>query len=98
MAQDAAGADDQVVDPRGDGVDIWRADEHAEGIVLFGHGPGTAARLGQVHFAAPAGHDDVLVAAAGALEAQAQPERDRGRQVVARHDGEGADGGSLGHG
>jgi hypothetical protein len=61
--------DDQVVHPRGDGVDVGRADEHAKRVVLFGHAPRAGARLSEVHFAAPPGHNDVIIVAAGASEA-----------------------------
>src|SRR4051812_28273710 len=60
VAQDAAGTDDQIVHPGSDGVDVGRADENAEGVVLLRHTPRAGSRLGQVHLTTPACHDDIL--------------------------------------
>jgi hypothetical protein len=95
MVQDVAGADNQVIHLRGDGLHLRRTDEHSEGVGLR-YAPRAASRLCQVDLAAPAGHDHIVGAAARASEAEANPERDGGGQVVTRCDGEGANGGAVG--
>ena len=92
VTQNAAGADDQVVHPRGDGIDARCADEDTEGVGLR-HAPGAGPRLCQVHLAAPAGHDQIVGVAARARKAQPLPELDGCGQVVAWHNGEGSNGG-----
>src|ERR1700735_439731 len=59
VAQDAARADDEVIDPLGNGIDVRSADENTKGIILFRHLPRTASRLRQMHFAVPTRHDNV---------------------------------------
>jgi hypothetical protein len=39
VAQDAARADDEVIDPLGDGIDVRSADENTKGIILFRYPP-----------------------------------------------------------
>jgi len=71
---------------------VRRSDEDAEGIVRLRNGPGAGPGLGQVDLTVPAGHDDVGRLAADPGEAQPLPERNRRWQIIARNDGEGADG------
>jgi hypothetical protein len=76
MTQRSAGADDQVVHPRGDGIDVGRADENAKGIVILWHPPRACSCLGEVYLTAPPSHDDVIAVSARAREAKTFPERD----------------------
>jgi len=84
VAQDASGTDDKVVHPCCDDVHLRRSDKDAEGIVLVRDGPRPVSRLGQVHFVAPVGHDDVIVVSARSRKAQTLPKRDSRGKVAAR--------------
>jgi hypothetical protein len=91
MSENTAGADDEIVHSRGDLIDIWCADENAEGVVLNGNLPRPWARLRQMDLAIPTGHDCVLDVTAGSSEAKPFPEGDRGGKVVVRNYCERAD-------
>src|SRR5690348_14156604 len=93
MAQDAARPDDKVIDARGNGRDIGRAQENAERVVILRHAPGAFAHLDEMHLAAPAAHDAVFIDAAILCETQPLPELCRGVQVIVGNDGERAGGG-----
>ena len=97
MTQDSAGTDYQVIDPRGDSIDIRGADEDTEWIIILWHTPRAAACLGQVYLAAPSGHDYVAVCPAHSREAHSFPKRYGSRQVVARHDSEGTNSRDVRH-
>ena len=84
MTKNAPRADDQIINPRGNGIHLGCADEDAERVMFLRHPPRTRARLGKVHLAAPACHDDVLGVASDAGETQPLPERYGGRKVIVR--------------
>src|ERR1700712_5731651 len=75
VSQDPPRADDQIVHPSRDGIHLRRTDKDSERVVLLWHPPGTAPSLREVHFAIPAGHDDVVGVPTCTLETQALPER-----------------------
>src|SRR5436189_4625068 len=60
MTQDPTRPDNQVVHPRGDGVNIGRANENAKRVVGFRHPPRAIPRLRQMHLAIPTSHNDVI--------------------------------------
>src|SRR5438270_1353282 len=97
MAQNAAGTDDYVIHPRCDGLHFGSADENAKRVMLLGNAPRTAPGPRQMHLAVPSFHDDIILIAASASEAHAFPERNGGRQVIARNYGECADAGCIRH-
>jgi hypothetical protein len=74
MAQDAARTNDQVVYLRSDGINIRRAYENPKWVVFLRYPPRACSRLGQMNFAAPAGHDDLIGVTACANKAQTLPE------------------------
>src|SRR5215475_5185206 len=70
VAQNPTRTDNQVVHPRGDCVDMGRANENAKWVVGFRHPPWAVSRLRQMHLAIPTSHDDVVGITACAREAQ----------------------------
>jgi hypothetical protein len=69
MTQNPAGANDQVVHTRGDSIDVGRADENPEGVVILRHTPGAGSRLREMYLAAPPRHDDLVAIPACARKA-----------------------------
>ena len=84
MPQNAAGADDQVVNKCGYSVDLGGADKGAERVVLRRYLPKAGTRLRKVKLATRAAHDGVVCFAVDGCEAQRLPERDSGLKVVNR--------------
>ena len=91
MPENATWPDDKIVHPRRDSRYIWRSNEDTERIVGFWNPPFSLTSLGQVQFATPSFHDEIVFAAATTLEPQPLPEWYCGRQVVTRNDRECSD-------
>jgi len=53
VAQDAARADDEIIDSLGDGVDLRSADENTKRNMVFQRPPAAASRLRQMNLVAP---------------------------------------------
>lgn len=69
VTENAARSNDQVINARRDLIDIGRANEDAERVVLGGDLPGSGPSLGQMDLAMPPRHDRILSIPAGPCEA-----------------------------
>ena len=73
MPENATWPDDKIVHPRRDCRHIWRSNENTERIVGFWNPPFSLISLGQVQFATPSFHDEIVLAAASTLEPSRSP-------------------------
>lgn len=91
MPENATRPDDKIVYPRRYRCYLWRSDEDTERIMSFWNPPFSLTSLGQVQFATPALHDDIIVAATSALKPEPLPKWYCGGKVVTWNDRECSD-------